>query len=925
MSEQPSPSSASGRRRNVGFVELPDEALDVFSHYTQLPDWDCVLVVSQVYDSYAVRMAEILQIPVLDVANRLSLLACDRVIVGNRPASLLASIQELLAETAVEVVALERALKELGMSAAPAPEGSAPEGEALAAGPLDDGLWGEPLAATGGVDPEVRGERENDSGSLAWKRVPDSPVVPDASRRARPDLEPISAAGDGDAVDGPALPVPMDTPPAPGPAADDGAQTGVDSEPELESAPPAETPAPVTGSAPAEETAPLPVPGPAEESDPAAGTETGSPMPEAAPVAAGFDSGSLLGEELGRRLGPLALDPDQERMLADILGMAARATHAGSGSIMLLDRDARNLRIAVAVGLPAETVAAVRRPVGEGVAGTVFATGSPRVAKHPAPGASPDAGGDESASVPILSEGRPIGVLNVTLEPGSPGLDEKAVALLTRFAKEASGAVLKALDLHGLEDERRREALLGQVDRLMGLQESLPVRLKAVGDVLGQALRADFVHFFVVDPLGRRLEIQTPPRGTTVWHPRSQPLDRGFFGLAMRAGRPQSLSAEAGEGEEPRAAMACLPIRTSRPRGLIVLENLPFGPGSVSEMNELLEAVGERVEALLRVEEGVEAQELLYQLKMRVTDQIPQLAALPPVQRTRSALELAVQLLAGEAAIWVPPHGARPVTSEPHNRRVSTLLAEARSGLDLLAEFVREKGAVAGGADAPGWDPRAPKGPAPYVGVAGSSEEGVLILFFAPDETAGSPAQVSPEVMIDLLLRMADLCSPEFRAQSAAGPTPVPPAAAPTAGASAALDPRAALPIAALRRQVHQEWIRSRRYGHSFALTRFALDPAAAGDDPARSAILRAFLLREKRDVDLLSEVGPAAFVILSPEVDRHPDGVRKRLTDKWRTVEPELVLRTDQRIFPRDGHAENLYQGWIGGDGPEIPNRRVA
>jgi len=317
----------------------------------------------------------------------------------------------------------------------------------------------------------------------------------------------------------------------------------------------------------------------------------------------------------------------------------------------------------------------------------------------------------------------------------------------------------------------------------------------------------------------------------------------------------------------------------------------------------LLNRMIDHVQEIIGVEEGVDAQELLYQLKMRVTDQMPQLAPLPPVQRTRAALELAVQLLAGEAAIWVPPHGARPVTSEPHTSRAANLLAEVRASLDLLSELVQDRGAVAGGSDAPGWDAKAPRGPAPYVGVSAGSEQGVLLLFFSPDETVGSPAQVTAQVLLEVLAKISEICSPGFTEKVAA--------AAPPARKPVAPNSQAVMDAKEMDALIHQEWLRSRRYGHAFALTRFRLK---AGDE-AGPARLGDFILREKRDVDLMAEVRPGAFVVLSPEVDRNPDGLRRRLSEAWRRRPGAAALEVEQRVFPRDGHAETLYHAWVRGE----------
>ena len=43
-------------RKKVALVGVPDDALDVLTHYTQGGDWDTVVVVSLSPEAYAARM-----------------------------------------------------------------------------------------------------------------------------------------------------------------------------------------------------------------------------------------------------------------------------------------------------------------------------------------------------------------------------------------------------------------------------------------------------------------------------------------------------------------------------------------------------------------------------------------------------------------------------------------------------------------------------------------------------------------------------------------------------------------------------------------------------------------------------------------------------------------------------------------------------
>jgi hypothetical protein len=178
------------------------------------------------------------------------------------------------------------------------------------------------------------------------------------------------------------------------------------------------------------------------------------------------------------------------------------------------------------------------------------------------------------------------------------------------------------------------------------------------------------------------------------------------------------------------------------------------------------------------------------------------------------------------------------------------------------------------------------------------SGEGTLIVFFGADGSVGSPAQVPVAVLFQIGRRICELCV----ASSESG------GALPGAGRSTCFGPDTVLDPREFRAALHQEWLRSRRYGHAFALIR--LSPV----DPAAADTLRAFLVSEKREVDLLAEAAPGVFLILSPEVDRQPEGMRGRLLRRWLALHPDSWVTVNQRVYPRDGQDESFFQAWSGG-----------
>ena len=494
-------------KKVIGFIELPDEALDLFGHYARRPDWEVGVVVSIDGQSYAARMAGILKIPLLDRPNRPALVTCDRLIVGKKP-GLRATVQELLDDTQVEVIPVEAALEELAKLNAQAAQ-------------------------------EARATQAQAPQKPATKKKPAAPKPPAAASKA-------SAAEPKPVAPKPAAPV--------------------------RPVPQAQRPAvPVSG-------------------------ESRS-----------FDAGILLGADFREKLQSLPLE-DGDRLLRGILELAVKMMHADSGSIMLVDETGSHLRIAVANGLPEWVVTHTRQEVGTGIAGTVFATGEPQIVHGHLSGPQATSADvrpslREAACVPIPGKEGPIGVLNLNVESDGVRLDRSAIPLMKVFAREASGAILKAISLKLLTGTVQREVAIRQVERLMSLQEALTSRLVSVADVMGQSLGADFTHCMVVDPTGAELELADSGQEQATLHPRRQPIDRGFAGWALRQETPSVLE---GGATPDRAAMAYLPLSSGRPIAIFCFERIPLDRTTAVQILQFLTEAKEIIEALLALEIATE-------------------------------------------------------------------------------------------------------------------------------------------------------------------------------------------------------------------------------------------------------------------------------------------------------------------------------
>jgi two-component system, cell cycle response regulator len=163
-------------------------------------------------------------------------------------------------------------------------------------------------------------------------------------------------------------------------------------------------------------------------------------------------------DELARsmnRLGEtLSSTHDLPKLLTVVLEAAVQSRRARAGSLLLLTAD-RTALVREAVHGLRQRDPAERIPLGQGVAGTVAATGRPMVLASPAevgPRSPAEPNATTQVSVPLLAQGRVLGVLSLyDREDGEPFTLADAEAL-TAFAVQAAVAI-ENVQLHA-EAER---------------------------------------------------------------------------------------------------------------------------------------------------------------------------------------------------------------------------------------------------------------------------------------------------------------------------------------------------------------------------------------------------------------------------------------------------------------------------------------
>lgn len=700
-----------GEAIRVGFIELPDPALDLLTHFHQRDDASVIAVVGLIPHSYVLRMAEILQVPTTETPNRPTLSDCNVVIVGDRPAELHEQMTTLLEGMKCPVITVEEACEWTGVT-------------------LDED------------DLEV-----SDSTNLDMEDLSAVFAAEEARRKAKKlkaEKKMSKALGEAEDCSASANIESQDAP-----ASTEEASAKADSE-EVSAEEGSETPSesPTTddaSSAKEEATAPTVT----EEKE---------------------DGPSVVSEELRSQVKTLMNQGAGSDALSSILDDAISLTDSKTGSIMVLEEGSEFLRIVAAKGLPGHIIKQVRQSIHQGVSGEVFRSGEPRLVdgRDGRPlGNSRELRPKlrQSAVVPIIYDGKTHGVLCVNHESHGLGLDDVALGVLNEFAQETAEDIYNATRMKPSQTETRVDALMRSTERYMALDESLPHRLKAVAESIRKTLHGDFAHLFLIDSLGQKLEPITPRRGSTISRGESVSLHQGMYGWAVRHLKPRVLvlkDEDSENGEINGIASYLIPIYAGPPRGLLVVEGVKLTVDSDPE--ELLPALGdvmERVAEMIEVEKGLEAQELMSQLQMRTADQSARFRDLEPLDCARAVLEFSVDLLAAETAVWVP-HDSEPVWARPTGSRAASVQQTFTDRVNPIYEWAKDRDSGAGGAEFPDWDSDAPEAKAPYLTLQTPGDTGIYVLVFSPDDQAGALSQVPLPILFNLMRQLAGFLPKEM-------------------------------------------------------------------------------------------------------------------------------------------------------------------
>ncbi len=177
------------------------------------------------------------------------------------------------------------------------------------------------------------------------------------------------------------------------------------------------------------------------------------------------------------------LTVDSDELFVRMLEIAIGVTGAEGGSLMLVDEAGRELAVRVAVGVERELWPKIRVPLGEGIAGRVASEGQPLRLRGKADRqrfriARERLDVESAISVPLLHDGRVLGVLNLHHRTRMDAFDDDALAFTEELARLDAQIIARAQQHEALTLQAARYAAVQEVSAILAGREPLADRLR---------------------------------------------------------------------------------------------------------------------------------------------------------------------------------------------------------------------------------------------------------------------------------------------------------------------------------------------------------------------------------------------------------------------------------------------------------------
>ena len=610
-----------------------------------------------------------------------------------------------------------------------------------------------------------------------------------------------------------------------------------------------------------------------------------------------------------RTLSRLEEALDREALLRWLLGLATRATQAGSGSIMLFDEPSGELYLAFAHGLSETTMHRTRVRLGDGIAGRVAATGEAElITDNRHPGSRRDRSQVSTAiCAPINWENKLLGVLNISTAEGEEQLAVNAMDIVESLTHRFGLILDRFLRMQSVHDGEQFRKMEEEFARDTGQPQNLASTLIYWAEDLANLAEADTVALSILTADGDLLvadsediTYQSPPDPS-----KAEVLTSGNP-LVLR---PDSQGNQADQSDE---TIFILPIGKAPCKALI---SLTFFSASRAHhfhslSSEVLYLVNRHLSNFLEKAGSADQLDRLATLAAALSDLALGGSGDRDTDRTR-ILTAVCSLTGGAKACVLKDEdtlegchlgaGTEAILDEA-NRLLEQAMSRGWSSSILTLEDVGEAGL--------------PRRSILVVPVkAGIPYPGLVVL----DKNRLHPLDGTSFTEFDALFakRLAPLLEREIAPPISETPQPVAEDVA-----LEALEPRPPerlvveippLPTHELEPYLLSEMDRCDRYHTRIGLVGFRMAPPT-GPVPEVSKVIKD-LAKKLRTSDRVGAMADGTILIIVPEDIQSLPRLQKRVTEllQMATGQSDLVVTTAARVYPGSaGTAEELIQSVI-------------
>ncbi len=235
-----------------------------------------------------------------------------------------------------------------------------------------------------------------------------------------------------------------------------------------------------------------------------------------------------------------------EKMLQELVGLAMEVTSCDACLVYLLDRSSNEIVLRASQLPHAGEIGRIRMKMGEGITGWVaqhksvvaLASNAAADSRFKTFQALPEDTYEAFLSVPLISNGEVIGVINIHHRPRHTHTPDE-IALVSFIGEQMGGAIAKSkLEERSESAARRMEALAG-LARKMSEDNYLDRILQAISEMMAETLDSPVCSVMLVDEDRRELVISAARCSSPDYlHKMPLKIEDSLIGRVVREGQP---------------------------------------------------------------------------------------------------------------------------------------------------------------------------------------------------------------------------------------------------------------------------------------------------------------------------------------------------------------------------------------------------